>query len=513
MAYSSADRSERLLQSRRFTTDNLTLSQEAFTQVFDLGASEILTDDGLIPTGSTQLPYSGSSQNLAIVSASVVNPLIEEDLPILKYWYRKKIKPAGDGSREVYYFTESDPSAVDDTVTSDQLIETDQLINFVSPKYIIASDSVNTTESTTPGYKVVVYKSTSATAGGVTEQAADPASYVFDFKTGVLTWNDGSAPASNQYVYITTYQYVGRTLRSQLDDGSIQGASTWDGLDGKPAGLVSSSAQTIANLPSGTVSGSSQVDYTAISNVPSGIISGSSQVDYTAISNVPSGLVSGSSQITLGGDLSGTANSATVTKVQGVALTSGEATQLANIGSVTISATQWGYLGAMDQNVRTTDAVAFAQLTINGAVEFNNASDVQSFVFNPDTSVTTIATASVSQNLTVGGDLIVNGDLTYLNTTNTAVEDQFILLGSGSQAADNGIIFDGAIEAIGEGAAFFFDSGVSRLSYATSVSHADTEVTPTAYIPLVFDVTGASHEAVTDVGNIKIEDGEAFIYV
>ena len=296
MAYSSSDRSERLLQSRRFTTDNLTLSQEAFTQVFDLGASEILTDDGLIPTGSTQLPYSGSSQNLAIVSASVVNPSIEEDLPILKYWYRKKIKPAGDGSREVYYFTESDPSAVDDTVTSDQLIETDQLINFVSPKYIIVSDSVNTTESTTPGYKVVVYKSTSATAGGVTEQAADPASYVFDFKTGVLTWNDGSAPASNQYVYITTYQYIGRTLRSQLDDGSIQGASTWDGLDGKPAGLVSSSAQTIANLPSGTVSGSSQVDYTAISNVPSGLVSGSSQISYNGITDIPSGIMSSSAQ-------------------------------------------------------------------------------------------------------------------------------------------------------------------------------------------------------------------------
>ena len=296
MAYSSSDRSERLLQSRRFTTDNLTLSQEAFTQVFDLGASEILTDDGLIPTGSTQLPYSGSSQNLAIVSASVVNPSIETDLPILKYWYRKKIKPAGDGSREVYYFTESDPSAVDDTVTSDQLIETDQLINFVSPKYIIASDSVNTTESITPGYKVVVYKSTSATAGGVTEQAADPASYVFDFKTGVLTWNDGSAPASNQYVYITAYQYVGRTLRSQLDDGSIQGASTWDALEGKPAGIVSSSAQTIANLPSGTVSGSSQVDYTAISNVPSGLVSGSSQISYNGITDIPSGIMSSSAQ-------------------------------------------------------------------------------------------------------------------------------------------------------------------------------------------------------------------------
>jgi hypothetical protein len=301
MAYSSADRSERLLQSRRFTTDNLSLSQEAFTQVFDLGASEILTDDGLIPTGSSQLPYSGSSQNLAIVSASVVNPAIETDLEVLKFWWRHKLKQGADGQREAYYFTTSEPSVVGDTVTSDQLIETDQQINFVSPKYIIATDSVNTTEGINPGYKVVVYKSTATSAGSVSDDAADPASYVFDYKTGVLTWNNGSAPASNQFVYITTYQYVGRTLRSQLDDGSIQGASTWDGLDGKPAGLVSSSAQTIANLPSGTVSGSSQVDYTAISNVPSGIISGSSQVDYTSISNVPSGLVSGSSQISYNG--------------------------------------------------------------------------------------------------------------------------------------------------------------------------------------------------------------------
>jgi hypothetical protein len=278
-----------------------------------------------------------------------------------------------------------------------------------------------------------------------------------------------------------------------------------------------------------------------LASAGSGIVSGSSQISFTGITNVPAGLVSGSSQITLGGDLSGTANSATVAKVQGVALTSDEATQLANINSTTISSTQWGYLGVMDQNVRTTDAVtfasvntgqgayelyamnqdvettdavAFAQLTINGAVEFNNANEVQSFLFNVDDSVTTIATASVSQNLTVGGDLIVNGDLTYLNTTNTSVEDQFILLGSGSaDASDIGIIFnDGGAEP-GQGVAFFYDGGVDRLSYATAIAHTATAVTPTAYIPLVFDVTGASHTAVTDVGNIKIEDGEAYIYV
>ena len=291
-------------------------------------------------------------------------------------------------------------------------------------------------------------------------------------------------------------------------------------------------------------------------------------VDATVLRTTGDGVVSGSAQISLGGDLSGTANSATVTKVQGVALTSGEATQLANIGSTTISSTQWGYVGAlnqgltttsavtfatvntgqganelyamnqavqttdavtfasvdtgqganelyaMDQAVQTTDAVTFAGVTSNGSI-IGNQSETTKFTFDSETGITTIATASVQQNLTVGGDLIVQGDLTYINTTNTAVEDQFILLGSGSigNGDDKGIIFNGSAGEQGTGAAFFFDGGVNRLSYATLVSHTATAVTPAAYIPLVFDVTGASHTADTNVGNIKIEDGEAYIYV
>ena len=287
MAYNSNNRSERLLQGRRFTTDNLTLGQEAFTDVFDLGAGEIFTDDGLIPTGSSQLPYSGSSQDGSIVSGSVVNPSIASDVSVLKYHYRKKLKQAADGQREVYYFTTSDPASVSDTVTSDQLIESDQQTNFVSPKYIIASDSPNTTEASTPGYKVVVYKDTASSAGSITSSPALTSTYTFDYKTGVLTWNDGSQPSSNQFVYITTYQYVGRTLRSQIDDGSIGGAG--GSTDISALNTFTSSIQTevdtltaatssyLTEVPSGTVSGSSQV----VELLPSGVISGSSQITIT----------------------------------------------------------------------------------------------------------------------------------------------------------------------------------------------------------------------------------------
>ena len=311
MAYDSNNRSERLLQGRRFTTDNLTLSQEAFTDVFDLGAGEIYTDDGLIPTGSSQLPYSGSSQNGGIVSGSVVNPSIGTDVEVLKYHYRKKLKPAGDGTREVYYFTTSDPSSPTDAVTSDQLLESDQQTNFVSPKYIVSADSVNTTESTTPGYKVVVYKSTQSSGDNVTEDAANPSTYVFDFKTGVLTWVSGT-PTTSQYVYISVYQYVGRTLRSQIDDGSIGGGGSTDlsslnaftgSIQTEVDTLTAATSSYLTEVPAGTVSGSSQVSFDGISDVPAGLISGSAQITITesqisdlSHTQIPDGTVSSSAQ-------------------------------------------------------------------------------------------------------------------------------------------------------------------------------------------------------------------------
>ena len=318
MAYNTSNRSERLLQGRRFTTDNLSLTQEAFTDVFDLGAGEIFTDDGLIPTGSTQLAYSGSSQNGGIVSGSVVNPSIETDVAVLKYHYRKKLKQAADGQREVYYFTTSDPSSVSDRVTSDQLIESDQQTNFVSPKYIIASDSPNNTESSTPGYKVVVYKDTASSAGSISSSPADPSHYVFDFKTGVLTWVS-NAPSATQFVYITVYQYIGRTLRSQIDDGSIGGgggASSFAELTGKPAGLVSGSSQIVLNDADKT--GFDTADVAEGTNLyytdtrvktkldAEGVISGSAQVTITEsqisdlqsyLTSIPNNVMSSSAQV------------------------------------------------------------------------------------------------------------------------------------------------------------------------------------------------------------------------
>jgi len=54
--------------------------------------------------------------------------------------------------------------------------------------------------------------------------------------------------------------------------------------------------------------------------------------------------------------------------VQG--LTSDEVTQLANIGSNAISATQWGYLAAFNQALTTTSNVSFSNVTSSGRIDY-----------------------------------------------------------------------------------------------------------------------------------------------
>ena len=61
MAINQEKKSNRLLGGRRFTSADLNTSQEAFTEVLDLRASEIFTQGHLVP--SSDLPFSGSTQS------------------------------------------------------------------------------------------------------------------------------------------------------------------------------------------------------------------------------------------------------------------------------------------------------------------------------------------------------------------------------------------------------------------------------------------------------------------
>jgi len=197
MAIDQTKKSNRLLGSRRFTSDDLNTSQEAFQSVLDIRANEIYTEANLIP--SSGLPFSGSSQQQSTFTT--------QGSDVLKYYFRQRLTRS-NVANDVFFFMVPTGSA---TGVTPQLIQDDQQTNFISPKYSLSSLANANTEDSTPGYNVKVFKSTSLNSGSLGGgDVVSSNDYQFDYKTGVLQFE--SALASNLEVYMTAYQYVGKTL-------------------------------------------------------------------------------------------------------------------------------------------------------------------------------------------------------------------------------------------------------------------------------------------------------------
>ena len=191
----------RLLLGRRFTSDDLNMQQEAFTSTLDIRSADIYTEDYLIP--NTNLPFSNSSHNGQTHNG------------VVKYWYRQKLTKS-NLDRDVWFFL--NPTGSDSGITP-QIINSNQQVNFISSKYSNPTLTNAGTEDATPGYNVVVYKSTSLNSGSLASSAKVSINdYQFDYKTGVLQF-DQNKPSANQYVYITVYQYIGKTLATDPNIG------------------------------------------------------------------------------------------------------------------------------------------------------------------------------------------------------------------------------------------------------------------------------------------------------
>ena len=123
---------------------------------------------------------------------------------------------------------------------------------------------------------------------------------------------------------------------------------------------------------------------------------------------------------------------------------------------------------------------------------------------------------NMSGNLTVEGDFVVNGNTTNANVANLLVEDRFILLNSGSDSGDGGLIVQSGSQTAMSGAAFVFDQSVERWGVQTDVALGSIATTssPEAYqVNYVLNAnTGSATYNVK--GNLKIDDsnGDIFIY-
>jgi len=230
MAIDKTIKSNRLLQSRRYTQAALTDAQEAFTSVLDINSKEIYAQANLLPTSS--LPFSGSSQNGSIYATGGQN--------LLKYWYQHTLTPSNVVSAslvDAWFFINPSGSAV-----TPQIIQSGQQTNFISNKYADPSLTNADAQDNPPGYNIVVL---------IDDVKQNSANYQFDYKDGVLQFN-ASAPTPSQVVKITAYQYVGQTLDTVLSNfsASISNiSSSGGGLSGNMISTGSVTASVSINSP------------------------------------------------------------------------------------------------------------------------------------------------------------------------------------------------------------------------------------------------------------------------
>lgn len=221
------------------------------------------------------------------------------------------------------------------------------------------------------------------------------------------------------------------------------------------------------------------------------------------------------------GILSGVLVNSAVTVTAGNGLTGG--------GSVSLGGTTTLNIGAGTGIDVSADAIAvvvsdFMSNGANNRVITATGTDAMNAEANLTFDGATLGVTgaiTTTGNVTVGGDLVIQGSVTEVQTSNLLVEDPFILLASGSAGTgDSGIVFGGSEGTANSGSALFWDASYNsndgRLAVANGVaSSATSPVNPAYHVAGVFEGTAANAATAQadHVGNIRVEAGEIYIYV
>ena len=117
--------------------------------------------------------------------------------------------------------------------------------------------------------------------------------------------------------------------------------------------------------------------------------------------------------------------------------------------------------------------------------------------------------------LTVAGNLNVTGDTIQAQVTNLNVEDRFILLNSGSNTGDAGIIFGGSDGTADEGSGIFWDSPANVFGYAAGIASEDTSATHTSKLGNIQTAAGTPSGAPTfqGTGTVHVNTSDEGIWI
>jgi len=386
-------KSNRLLQSKRYTQQQLGDSQEAFTSVLDINSSEVYAQQDLIPTSS--LIYSGSSQNGQYVTAGSYN--------ILKFYYRQRLVPSDTldtGSYNTWFFLDPTSSIDYTNGVNAGVLSTRQQGNFISPKYAPALGG--NTENTTPGYQVKLTDSTGT--------IIDPATYTFDYKDGVLQFN-GSSGYSNisTVLTLTAYQYVGKTLGGYTaDSGSFDSRINTITGSFSTTGSVNSFTASVKEFSASVLS------YTASQNDRNGTYATTGSNTFYGVETV-SGSINVSGSVNLTGTQTITGNLTVTDTITAQKLV------VQTITSSIIYSSGSNIFGDTIDDTQTLigSVVMSGSMGLTGNASITGSFFVNGYQFSPNQIATGSITASVSNDPT-NLFLIKSGSTQYLNISSSS---------------------------------------------------------------------------------------------
>jgi hypothetical protein len=184
-------------------------------------------------------------------------------------------------------------------------------------------------------------------------------------------------------------------------------------------------------------------------------------------------------------------------------VTSSLLTSITSIGTVTESLlTSTNALNIFSGSITSSvqELINFSG-SISQSIQFDSNNNVN--ILN---NLTVTKDLTVTENLIVNKNLTVNGTTTTFNTNNLAVEDRFIILGSGSSQMDDnldvGIIFESGSQN-GSGLGLFFDQSANRLAIGKNLNNIDFTASADGDLGTAFNVGGGKGFVAGNISTVR----------
>jgi len=200
---------------------------------------------------------------------------------------------------------------------------------------------------------------------------------------------------------------------------------------------------------------------------------------------------------------------ADINTLEGKSLVSSSA-QIATDISGAFTAVSGGLAGRIT-SLETAGGTAFSSSIAGRVTVLEGTGTIQGVGTTNDVTFNSVTTTA---DVTVGGNLYVNGTTTTLNTTNLNIEDKFLLLNSGSTGPsyEGGIVVESG--SAGTGNAFYYDASDNRWALKNGLSATNTAaVAADAFMGVVIvdTIANAQNSVHYKAGAIVVDGQDIYI--